>query len=347
MTQSNQQLNGSVTLPIEDQLLQALEERLNQFFHKMTDAGIAYNSEMSQYHLSTGGKRLRALMPSLIFQALGKDPKKAFPIGCALELIHNATLVHDDLQDGDTYRRGKETVWKKYSDAQAINCGDALYQFAIEALTELDVAPATWKKVAARFSRGTLQVIEGQAQEFLMKDEEHRQIFPTWKRYHQVVEGKTAALLATATATALLALEVEPSLLKAAEKATLESGILFQIQDDLLDIYGDKQREKKATDIAEGKISALVAVFNETATDPDKRLVASILRTPREQTTDAQTQQVIDLFDKYKVRESLINKILNIRDAVAKDQDLQKAPELQKLFHRLNERFLLPIRHLL
>ena len=282
-------------------------------------------------------------MPSLIFQAFGQDPKKAFPIGCALELIHNATLVHDDLQDGDTYRRGKETVWKKYSDVQAINCGDALYQFAIEALTELDVAPATWKKVAARLSHGTLQVIEGQAQEFLMKDEEH----PVWARYRQVVEGKTAALLATATATALLALEVEPSLMKAAEKATLESGILFQIQDDLLDIYGDKQREKKATDIAEGKISALVACFNETATASDKKLVATILRAPREQTTDGQIQQVVDLFDKYKVRETLINKILKIRDTIAKDQDLQRAPELQMLFHRLNERFLLPIRHLL
>jgi geranylgeranyl diphosphate synthase, type I len=327
----------------ETELLQSLDKKLDQFFLQMKDAGIHWNAEMSAYHFSTGGKRLRALMPSWIFQALGKEPQKAFPLGCALELIHNATLVHDDLQDGDTYRRGKETVWKKYSDVQAINCGDALYQFALEALTELDVAPATWKKIVARLSRGTLQVIEGQAQEFLMKDEEH----PVWARYHQVVEGKTAALLSTATATALLALEVEPSILKAAEKASLESGILFQIQDDLLDIYGDKQRERKATDIAEGKISALVAVFNEAASLEDKKRVSVILRTPRAETTDAQIQQVIDLFEKYKVRETLIGKILNIRDAVAKDQDLQKAPELQKLFHQLNERFLLPIRHLL
>lgn len=332
--------NNSLT---EDKLLHSLEDKLNQFFHSMKDAGIFWNAEMSQYHFSTGGKRLRALMPSLIFQALGTDPQKAFPLGCAVELIHNATLVHDDLQDGDTYRRGKETVWKKYSDVQAINCGDALYQFAIEALTELDVAPAIWKKIAARLSRGTLQVIEGQAQEFLMKDEEH----PVWARYHQVVEGKTAALLATATAIALLALDVEPALLKAAEKATLESGILFQIQDDLLDIYGDKQRERKATDIAEGKISALVATFNETASIDDKKKVSEILRTPRDKTTDAQIQQVVDLFDKYKVRETLISKIISIRDAVARDQDLQKAPELQNLFYRLNERFLQPIRHLL
>jgi geranylgeranyl diphosphate synthase, type I len=333
----------SSALNNEDLLLQSLEEKLNQFFLKMKDAGIHWNAEMSQYHFSTGGKRLRALMPSWIFEALGKDPKKAFPLGCALELIHNATLVHDDLQDGDIYRRGKETVWKKYSSVQAINCGDALYQFALEALTELDVPPATWKKIVARLSRGTLQVIEGQAQEFLMKDED----FPGWARYLQVVEGKTAALLSTATATALLALEVDASVLKAAEKTALESGVLFQIQDDLLDIYGEKQRERKATDIAEGKISALVAVFNETASSPDKKQVAAILQTAREETTDAQIQQVIDSFEKYKVRETLINKLLNIRDAVAKDQDLQKVPELQKLFHQMNERFLEPIRHLI
>ena len=74
----------------------------------------------------------------------------------------------------------------------------------------------------------------------------------------------------------------------------------------------------------------------------DKHRVASILHTSREQTTDGQIQQVIDLFDKYKVRETLINKIITIRDAVAEDHDLQKVPELQKLFYQLNERFLLP-----
>lgn len=220
----------------ERQCLPAIEKAMADFFARQGKGGLAFNAEMSRYHFATGGKRLRALIPCWVFAFHGEDPLKAVPLGAALELIHNATLVHDDLQDGDVVRRGKPTVWKKYSEAQAICCGDALFQFAFEMLEALDVPAERWRNIHRRLTRATLLVIEGQAQEFLMKDED----FPTYERYLGVVRGKTAALFAAAVASALEALGRSAEECHLAEIHAMEAGVTFQIQDDVLDIYGEK-----------------------------------------------------------------------------------------------------------
>jgi geranylgeranyl diphosphate synthase type I len=332
----------------DEKLLSLIEENLTAFFQKMKSENLVWNSEMSAYHFSTGGKRLRALIPSWIFQTLGKDPLNAIPLGTALELIHNATLVHDDLQDGDVVRRGKETVWKKYSDVQAINCGDALYQFATVALDDLQVTPSTWRKISSRLAQGTLQVIEGQAQEFLMKNEYQNGEDPDWNRYLSVVKGKTAALVATAVTCALEASEsdlVTSEVRASAENGALLSGILFQIQDDLLDIYGEKQRDRRATDIAEGKISALVAVFNEKANLEDRKSMSKIINASREKTSDAEIEQAISLFEKYNIAQDLLAKIDAIQSSIESDPHLQSIPALHRFFTDLNHLFLKPIQN--
>ena len=126
-----------------------------------------------------------------------------------------------------------------------------------------------------------------------MKDEE----FPRVDRYLGVVKGKTAALMATAVVSALEALGQPSQVCAQAEKASLDSGILFQIQDDLLDVYGEKARDRRATDIAEGKISVLIALLNDAATPAEREKVAQVLKTPRDETTDAQILEVIELLD--------------------------------------------------
>src|SRR5438270_6085718 len=76
--------------------------------------------QMADYHLQTPGKRLRAILPLLIAEALGVAPERLVPFGAACEMLHNASLVHDDLQDGDSTRRGQPAVWKKFGMPQAI-----------------------------------------------------------------------------------------------------------------------------------------------------------------------------------------------------------------------------------
>src|SRR4051812_4258613 len=83
-----------------------IEKFLEQFWIRYAAKNSSrFCAEMGRYQLSTGGKRLRALLPPYIFQIFGEDPKLALPLGAAVELIHNATLVHDDIQDGDQVRR--------------------------------------------------------------------------------------------------------------------------------------------------------------------------------------------------------------------------------------------------
>jgi geranylgeranyl pyrophosphate synthase len=328
---------------IQDRYLGVVEKRLEEFFDRAQGSGISWNAEMSRYHFSTGGKRLRALIPCWVYAVYGKNPADAVDLGCALEMIHNATLVHDDLQDGDTVRRGKPTVWKKYSEAQSINCGDAMFQFAFQILCELKLEPETFRRIASRITRGTLLVIEGQAQEFLMKDES----FPRVDRYLGVVKGKTAALMATAVVSALEALGKSKQVCERAEAASLDSGILFQIQDDLLDVYGEKARDRRATDIAEGKISVLIALLNELASPSECEKVASTLKTPRDKTTDSQILEVIELLDRHDVKGAALRRIQTIQNSLQSDPVLTEHPEIHGLLVEMNQIFLKPIQHLI
>ena len=95
---------------------------------------------MLSYHMGTGGKRLRALLPLAVADALEAQPAQLVPFGAACELLHNATLVHDDLQDGDEMRRDQEAVWKRYGAAQAINLGDAMLYLTLALVHRLQGA---------------------------------------------------------------------------------------------------------------------------------------------------------------------------------------------------------------
>ncbi|RYZ93963.1 MAG: hypothetical protein EOP11_27065, partial [Proteobacteria bacterium] len=134
--------------------------------------------DMLEYHFKSGGKRIR---PLLVFGAalsyarkMGCDETSildiAQPYALAVELLHNATLIHDDIQDGDRTRRGAETLWVKYSTAQAINCGDAWFFVPNLLIQEAPYGPELKLSLLELLQRKTLAVIEGQAQEFELKE---------------------------------------------------------------------------------------------------------------------------------------------------------------------------------
>jgi geranylgeranyl pyrophosphate synthase len=334
---------SSPTAEVAGRCLPLIEDALADFLAKSERSGIRYNAEMSRYHFASGGKRLRALIPCWVYAACDQDPARAIPMGCALEMVHNATLVHDDFQDGDVLRRGLPTVWKKYSPAQAINCGDAMFQFALELLLEQPLEGELIKRISRRFLRGVTQVIEGQAQEFLLKDEP----MPSVGRYLEVVEGKTAALIATSFAIAVESLGKPAAVVAEAESAGMDLGVLFQMQDDVLDVYGDKGRDQRATDIAEGKISILVAQCLEDASNEDRQRILTILRKRRDETTSSEIDEVIGLFDRYETLSKTLSRISKIRERVASLDMKRTEPKLHSLLMELGELFLKPIAHLL
>lgn len=248
--------------------------------------------EMGHYQLSTGGKRIRGLLPCLVFKAFGRDPLEAIDLGAAAELIHNATLIHDDIQDGDATRRNFETVWKKYSIAQGINCGDALFQFPLLALVKSGYPEPIKLRLIETAARKTLQTIEGQAKEFLLKSNPN----PHMNDYLSVVEGKTSGLFNFPIVSALTLLEYPSQSVKNAEKAFNVLGVVFQVNDDLIDLTPSKGRSEIGSDVKEGKMSFMAVHAIMQAEKKDREMLLRILNLPRQHTTDSDVNWAISLF---------------------------------------------------
>jgi geranylgeranyl pyrophosphate synthase len=337
---------------IREEYLLVLENALTQFLkqssilaHPPTDheavspthpsAEKSLCKEMAQYHLATGGKRIRGLIPIYILSKMRQDPLRGLYLGAAIEMLHNATLVHDDFQDEDEYRRNQPTVWKKYSGVQAINCGDAMFQYTFALLAKIPADSSKIVKLIQKFVEATLSVIEGQAQEFAMKTEP----FPGLSRYLQVVRGKTSGLFSLPFVATSEFVELPENVIRIIEDRANDLGVLFQIQDDLLDIYGKKGRDQVATDIAEGKISALVAIFNDIAEKQDKKRLFEILSRPRELTRSEEIQEAIALFKQYGVKEKAQNEIRLLARRISLEPGLQGYPEIHSILIEFADQF--------
>jgi len=269
---------------VSDQWLDEIERRLTASCERCAGASLLLR-DMTAFHLATGGKRLRALIPVWVCGNLGGDAAAAVSVGVGLELLHNATLVHDDLQDGDQTRRGQQTVWRRWGAAQAINAGDALY---FQGLAEILTAPGG-ARCAALASDALIRVIEGQAMEFQLQLPRDNQdaIAPTVEAWMHMAGGKTAALFAACMASGGVCAGADDATIEALGLMGEQIGLLFQVQDDYLDIVGDKGRERRATDLAEGKLSFPVTWALTHGGAQQVARLAEIIATPRADTTDA------------------------------------------------------------
>lgn len=249
---------------------------------------------MCRYHLETGGKRLRALLPSLVADYLGRDAVKVLPLGAACEMLHNATLVHDDVQDGDRVRRGRETVWCRFGVPRAINLGDAMFYYAVLLLQQLDVPAEQRNHLVRMLVSETLQIIEGQEREFALRGSAQ----PTLAEYFSMVEAKTSRLFALPMVGAVEILGQDGEMVPGLSEAARHIGVLFQMQDDVLDLYGDKGRDQKGSDIAEGKRSILAVHALECGHPDDAEALLAILDKEREGTTQDDVAGVMRVFER-------------------------------------------------
>jgi geranylgeranyl pyrophosphate synthase len=248
---------------------------------------------MCAYHMETGGKRLRALLPLLVAEALDKPADLAVPLGAACEMLHNATLVHDDLQDGDMVRRGRMTVWNRFGVPQAINLGDAMFYWSVLLCQRIDAPLARREALSRRLLVDTLRVIDGQEREFALKAADRVSL----DDYFTMVEGKTSGLFALPMAGAAELCGAGDELVEGLAESARHMGVLFQIQDDTLDLYADKGREARGADIAEGKRSVLVVhALDHLAPEQQKRL-SQILDADRESTSAAMIAEALVLLE--------------------------------------------------
>ncbi len=216
--------------------------------HRMLYGMVRYHLGWADEHFrpcaATRGKRVRSALCLMAGEAVGGDVACVVPAAAAVELLHEFSLIHDDIEDGDRERRGRPTLWALWGLPQAINAGDALFALAFLALNgllERGVPPARAAETQRRFARTVIRLCEGQ---HLDLDFERRDdIAP--EDYLLMVEGKTAALIALAAELGGLVAGATADLVEALARFGRALGLAFQMQDDLLGLWGDPERTGK------------------------------------------------------------------------------------------------------
>lgn len=290
-------------------------------------------------HLQGGGKRLRAFLGLRVSECFGIARDEAIALAAACELIHNATLIHDDLQDGDRFRRGTIAVWAKHGAAQAINAGDMLLMVPNIIVDRLSVDDATRWQIARRITERALQTVQAQARELEMLP---ARIF-TQLDYDQVIDGKTGSLMALPVELAALHANRDPFETERLKRVFRGLGRLFQIQDDVLDLYGDKGRERVGNDLREGKVSALV-VAHVAANPGDEDALVETLDCPRCETSDEQVLYWTRRFIERGTRCAVIAELEQTAADLLAEPALCGHPRLLGIAESLVARTLAPIR---
>lgn len=188
-----------------------------------------------------GGKAVRPALAVLSAEVVGALPQVGVPGAVAVELVHNFSLLHDDLMDGDEQRRHRDTVWKVHGPAQAILVGDALFALANEVLLELGTAEAG--RATRRLTTATRALIDGQAQDISY---EHRDRVSV-EECLEMEGNKTGALLACASSIGAVLGGADDPTADALEKYGYHLGLAFQAVDDLLGVWGDPVSTGKQT----------------------------------------------------------------------------------------------------
>lgn len=191
----------------------------------------------ARYHFAAGGRRVRARLALHACQALGITSSDAIRLAAAAELLHNASLIHDDLHDQESLRRGHPTVWCTFGKDIAICAGDLLLSAAYGALAEFSV-PSLLPSLLRRAHERTSDVINGQSAELLSKD----CIIADVAHYETIVAGKSGALLSLPMELAFIAAS-QPQGCELCREAALAFGLGYQMLDDLEDLCGDAARQ--------------------------------------------------------------------------------------------------------
>ena len=253
------------------------------------------------------GKRFRPTLCLLSYKAISGVYDKALPAAAAIELIHNFSLIHDDIEDMDEQRRHRPTVWKLWGIPHAINVGDGMHVLAnlcALRLREVNVTDAKIVDVLEILNKTVMELCEGQ---FLDMEYEKR-IDITINMYLKMISKKTAALIEASTHIgAILATENR----KIIEKFRLfghNIGMAFQIIDDIIGIWGKEEKtgKPKASDIRNKKKTLPIIYAMEKTKKKDKKFLTNVYKRSKK-ISEEDISRILEILEKYGAREFSIN----------------------------------------
>ena len=248
------------------------------------------------YSLAGGGKRLRPMLVMLSCGAFSEDTQRALPVAAAVEVFHNFTLLHDDIMDNADTRRGQPSVYAKWGQNAAILSGDAMMICAYRLLEE--VPEQYLPRVLKTFNEMALEVCEGQ--QYDMDFEEKKKVSVV--EYMHMIELKTSVLLAGSAVLGAIIGGAPETEVRKLRRFAVELGLAFQLQDDLLDSYGDERLGKPlGGDILEGKKTYLMITAMSHASEEDREILRKAHKNPA--LSDAEKIATVkEVYARYDVR---------------------------------------------
>lgn len=296
--------------------------------------------EPIDYTLEAGGKRLRPLLALLSAYLFEDDYKKALSQAIGLEVFHNFTLLHDDLMDSSETRRGRASVYKKWNENIAILSGDAMSIMAYQYIADI-VRIDRLKEVLDIFSTMALDVCRGQ-----QFDMDFENMMPTKENYLEMIRLKTAVLIGASMQIGAIAAGASKEDALTLYKIGESFGLLFQIQDDILDIYSDEKTLGKPIggDVLNAKktIIFLKALELSQSNKEDNDILLKSLSEAREN-PDYYISAIRNIYDKYGIKKYASDLMASYKDEAMKLFNILDIPEHRKkpmieLFEKLLNR---------
>ena len=299
------------------------------------------------HQVRTGGKRVRPALTITCCRAVGGDEDDALPAAAAIELIHNYSLIFDDIIDHGEFRRGRPTVRKAYGDVMAMLAGLHYREAIAEAINDCR-NPLKLHELVARTIK---DIIEGERLDVLFEQAgrtsepyvvRHRRLKVSMDDYLRMIRLKTASLISAACVAGGLVADASPEQLRALEEYGTSIGIAFQIADDILDIFGEEREigKKRGKDIIEHKLGNVVILLalEELAEELREELL-SILRS--ESVSEGDVERAIELVASTKAKErayllgkSYIRRAIEALRALPESDDRRLLEELAEFVIR-------------
>lgn len=297
---------------IDKELKRLLKSQENYAMYDMMHYFFGYKNENFKPMKVYGGKRYRSGLCMLLADIYG-NMNKAIKVAAAIELFHNFTLIHDDIEDMDPLRRGRSTVWKLWGINHAINTGDG--QLLLTNLELAEVAekyPKEGVKVQKFLYEKFLEVFEGQYLDFTLTDLPLGNVFVTEKNYLTMIKKKTSVLVGASTKSAGIIIGLSEKEAELLWEFGLNFGLAYQICDDMVSIWGNSEVTGKlvANDLYEKKKTLPVIYLYNKLNGGQKQKLAKIYNKKR-RLNRLEVKELISLLDEHEAYDYCWQKVQN------------------------------------
>ena len=270
-----------------------------------------------------GGKRLRPYMVIKSCKILGGNITKAMPAASAVEMIHNFTLVHDDIMDNDEIRHGVPTVHKKFGMPIAILAGDVLFSKAYQVISDSKLPKDATIELISRLAKACVDVCEGQLLDIRMAEQKK---IPSQTEYITMIGKKTAALFDVSCAMGAICATNKKKDVENLSNFGRNLGIAFQITDDLIGVMGDPKITKKpvGNDLREGKKSLPILMAIKLSKGKEKKQILNVFGNPKASRKDL--TNAVEAIRKLGIEESVRDQALKYAEKAEKSLSKYSGP---------------------